>query len=399
MRYNTSVPPIRFRRRRLSAFVSRSVALVRSQIRKRTVPPPRDLRLRVHLTMLGWFLRDELPKKHPQLFSPVIHVQALDEQGWSNYAFKVSAEKDDYLVRMKAAPSEASNLENWAAYHKEDWILRATQGRLPVARAIGAGVGYVAIQADIRSYAYAIQSFSPFESAERMRARLSPIEFRKQLGALARQIHQIDCTGFGVVFSAATQKFEYMTWPECHRGLMEAVDFGRLVVAGIISSHSATALTERLSRLSLLNCLPKLYHGDFAENWSNILVDPSGKVVTLIDWELAGSGPALHVEFAQVLYTMLRDGRPKQEISDQFAAFLEGYGLGIDEYRERYAYDVESFVLLQALMKCDRYLNLEQSGDLTEHRWRRQFFNRCKELIALGARLSDGNDQQVLFSF
>ena len=44
---------------------------------------PRDVNVRVHLTMLQWFLHQELPQKFPQIFSPTLVLEPLPHQGWS----------------------------------------------------------------------------------------------------------------------------------------------------------------------------------------------------------------------------------------------------------------------------------------------------------------------------
>ena len=58
----------------------------------------------------------------------------------------------------------------------------------------------------------------------------------------------------------------------------------------------------------------------------------------------------MHYELALSLRTWHRDGWPEQQIDQNFAAFLRGYGLSIDQYQQHYQYDVDTLLLLLA---CD----------------------------------------------
>ena len=360
---------------------------------------PRDVNLRVHLTMLQWFLHQELPQKFAQVFSPALVLEPLPNQGWSNFAFLAHSLKRDYVVRMRADNSATGHAHKWAPYHKEEWILQALQSKVPVPEVIGDGIGYVATATEVRQYAYFIQSYINCASADTIAAYLEPQMFRQNLGAVARVINSVPCNGFGTEFNSENNSFVHKNWSDAVYQDIRDSNVDRLVSHSILTRAEAITLTQRFLTLTTLEFKPTLYHGDFVENWSNVLADRSGKIHGIIDWELSGSGPAPQMECALLLYMMIRDGRSKQQIERDFSAFLQGYGMSEKEYRERYAYDVETIVLLQALKKCNRYLDIDASGGLREHAWRMRFFERCKVLIGLGARLSGVSERRILFSY
>jgi aminoglycoside phosphotransferase (APT) family kinase protein len=98
---------------------------------------------------------------------------------------------------------------------------------------------------------------------------------------------------------------------------------------------------------------PRLFHGDLVCNLQNLLVDAeTGDITGVVDWESSGSGPATHYDLALSLRTWHRDGWPEQQIAQNFAAFLRGYGLSIDHYQQQYQYDVETLLLL---LVCDLF--------------------------------------------
>jgi aminoglycoside phosphotransferase (APT) family kinase protein len=360
---------------------------------------PRDVNLRVHLTMLQWFLHQELPKKFPQIFSPALILEPLPNQGWSNFAFLAHSSNRDYVVRMRADDSVITRIHKWAPYHKEERILQALQAKVPVPEVIGDGIGYVATATEVKEYAYFIQSYINFPSADTIAAHLDPLQFRHNLGVVAREINSIRCQGFGTEFNSESNSFIHQSWSDAVYQDIRDTTIDRLIAQGILTRAQASILTERFLTLTKLDFKPTLYHGDFVENWGNVLADRSGTVQGIIDWELAGAGPAPQMECALLLYMMIRDGRSKQQIERDFSAFLSGYGISEHDYRERYAYDVETIILLQALKKCNRYLDIDARGELREHVWRMRFFERCKALIGLGARLSAIGGRQILFSY
>ncbi len=360
---------------------------------------PRDVNLRVHLTMLQWFLHQELPQKFPQIFSPTLVLEPLPHQGWSNFTFLAHSLSRDYIVRMRVDDRITGQRNDWAPYHKEEWILKQIQSKVPVPEVIGDGIGSVAIASEVKRHAYFIQSYIECNSADMIAADLDPLEFRKNLGAIARKINSTPCNGFGSEFNSKDNAFIHTSWSDAVYQDIRDARIDRLISQSVITRAEATTLTQRFLTLTTLDFKPMLYHGDFAENWSNVLADRSGTVQGVIDWELAGSGPAPQMECALLLYMMIRDGRSKQQIVRDFSAFISGYGISEHEYRERYAYDVETIILLQALKKCNRYLDIDAGGGLREHAWRVRFFERCKALIGLGASLSGVNERRLLFTY
>lgn len=358
---------------------------------------PRSSSLRIHLSLLGWFLREELPKKHPEIFPASLTITPCGEQGWSNFAFFATGHDNRrYMVRMRAEAADVNPA--LSAYQKESWILQRLDSEIPHAQALANGIGYVRHSSETTPYSWFIQSCLEGTGADQRTSQLDPLLFRQKLGKLARRINQISCSGFGTRFNGATATFCDTDWPTTLAREVADAGFDVAVSSGVLSASGAACIKRRIKALERLAITPTLYHVDFAENWSNVLVTGTGEITGIIDWELAGAGPALHYELANVLYVMLRDGRSKLEIERLFGAFLSGYGLSWHDYREHYAHDVETLILLLAVQKLRRYVDLDRQGKLREHRWRVAFFERCGDLIRLGARLSECEGQKILIT-
>ena len=75
-----------------------------------------------------------------------------------------------------------------------------------------------------------------------------------------------------------------------------------------ISSLIKRWLASRTETLLVLEGHSELFHQDLLANHGNVLVDERGIVRGIIDWEFAGSGPALHFELASLIYALQRDG-------------------------------------------------------------------------------------------
>jgi aminoglycoside phosphotransferase (APT) family kinase protein len=386
----------RFVRTRLNSTV-RSILPKRLTDSNQTFP--RDLTLRVHLTMLSWFLKQELPQRFSDLFDSSVEIEPLTTQGWSNFVFRAQGRRQEFVIRMR--PNELSNSKDayWAPYHKEAWICAALPATVPTATIHASGIGYVATTDQVKEYAYCVQSFIDHHNADQIRGLINGTEFRNRLGDICKKINSVETKGFGTKFDPETNSFNFRNWSDFLASEINLINFPRLIHNNVISKREASLLERRIRTLETLKFTPTLYHGDFVENWSNVLVNAQCNIKAIIDWELAGSGPALQMEIAFLLYMMIRDGRPKSAIRDDFFAFLLGYQLSIDQYYSDYAYDVETIILLQALKKSGRYLDLQARGELAEHRWRQEFFNRCKETIQLGAKLSEYKDKRILFTF
>lgn len=365
--------------------------------KERRLTISRSSSMRIQLALFGWFLREKLPEAHPEIFPPETTVAPCPNQGWSNLAFVATVPSGErYMVRMRAESSlETPDL---SPYHKESWILKNLPATVPHAAVFANGIGHVKNQTTDAPYSWFVQSYLPYFGADQPRSSIDPIEFRKRLGSIARSINNVSCRGFGTKFSLASNSFQKSSWKELIQSEVEQAGFNAAVTAGFLSLAGSACLQKRIRSLEQLAFTPCLYHVDFAENWSNVLIDNHGSIRAIIDWEMAGSGPALHFEFANTLYVMMRDGRSKREIARNFEAFLSGYGITFNEYREFYAHDVETLILLLAVQKLRRYIDLDQQGKLREHRWRVEFFERCGELVQLGARLSECENRKILFT-
>lgn len=328
-------------------------------------------------------LAEMLPQRHPELFGGILGVAYVN---FSAYAVDDIART--YIVKVRAMPSQAQepgaflDWRSWcSADDKEIWIHQHVHRDVPVARRFAGGFGQLQV-ADIDGSAgtsivgYQIQSRLPYEIAPIVRARTfqwnwetgvmavepgfaeitRPDGLLEKIGRMARLIHQTPTRGYGggwfsrrEDFNPATQSFDFATWDAMVDQLVANCDRQLLNDAGILTIQDWEGLQQRIARLRKLRFAPRLFHGDLVCNLQNLLVDPrSGAIMGVVDWESAGSGPAAHYEFALSLRTWHRDGWPEQQIEQNFAALLRGYGLSADEYQGQYQYDVETLLLLLA---------------------------------------------------
>lgn len=141
--------------------------------------------------------------------------------------------------------------------------------------------------------------------------------------AAATQIHRIRTIGFGFDFSLDGMpcgKGE-STWAGWLIGVLGAdrrLEFLRL--HGIISDRQFGRLLETLQAVEEWSYPPVLNHGDL--RLKNLLVDETGKILGMVDWERCVSAIGPHWDLGIALHDL---GVDEKE------AFLDGYGLSPDE--------------------------------------------------------------------
>ena len=328
-------------------------------------------------------LDEMLPQRHPELFGGIVSVAYLNFS-----AYTVDDITRQYIVKVRAMPPPAQepaaylDWRSWcSADDKEIWIHEHVHEDVPVAQRFSGGFGQLEV-ADIdgasgaQIYGYQIQSRLPYDVAPIVGSRTFKWNWKtgvmavapgfteitrhdgllEKIGRMARRIHQTPTRGYGggwfsgrEDFNPATQSFDFATWDALVDQLVANCDRELLAGAGVLASEHWEGLHQRIVRLRKLSFEPRLFHGDLVCNLQNLLVDPlSGEIMGVVDWESSGSGPAAHYEFALSLRTWHRDGWPEQQIAENFAAFLRGYGLSITEYKRQYQYDTETLLLLLA---------------------------------------------------
>jgi hypothetical protein len=341
-------------------------------------------------------LTQTLPRQHPELFGG---IQAVAYLNFS--AYSVDDIKRRYIVKVRSMPSqidEPAEFCDWRSWcskdDKEIWIHQHVHKDVPVAERFEGGFGQIEV-AEIdgalgaQRFGYQIQSRLPYDIAPIVRARTFQWNWETglmsvgdgfaeitadnglltKIGRMARLIHQTPTKGYGggwysrrEDFNAATGSFDFGTWDAMVDQLVANCDHELLANSDILARQDWEQIELRVARLRKLDFEPHLFHGDLVCNLQNLLVDAeTADIMGVVDWESSGSGPALHYELALSLRTWHRDGWPEQQIVENLAAFLRGYGLSIDEYRQRYQFDVDTLLLL---LVCDLFC-LALRGEFT----------------------------------
>jgi aminoglycoside phosphotransferase (APT) family kinase protein len=221
-----------------------------------------------------------------------------------------------------------------------------------------------------------LQSFIPFDSARVLQAGESRERVLERLAGLARLIHSTPTTGFGVDYDERSQSFTHTTFA----GFIES-NIKRLETSPIDSSMKRW-LSIRLSELADLNTQPRLFHRDLLGNWGNFLVDSDQMIRGIIDWEFAGSGPALHYELASLLYVLQRDGHPPEAITRDLQAVLRGYGIPLATYKNDFERYVETIVLMNSISALIKFSELQRCGTASREPWRQRFAERATALCS-----------------
>jgi hypothetical protein len=352
-------------------------------------------------------LANTLPQQHPELFGGIRAVAYLN---FSAYA--VDDRTRRYIVKVRAMPSKEQEPEafrDWLSWcskdDKEIWIHKQVYPGVPVPKRFEGGFGTFEATdidgaTDTQTFGYQIQSRLPFDIAAIIHARTFQWDWEQgvmmvgpgfaeitaanglltKIGHMARLIHRTPTKGYGggwysrrEDFNAATGSFDFATWDAMVDQLVKNCDHTLLLNNDILTQTDWERLQQRVAQLRKLNFQPHLFHGDLVCNLQNLLVDAeTGAIAGVVDWESSGSGPATHYELALSLRTWHRDGWPEQQIAENFAAFLQGYGLSLHEYQQQYQYDVETLLLL---LVCDLYC-LALRGEFTLRAGGRASFTR-----------------------
>ena len=347
---------------------------------------PRKYLLPITLKLLTWYLEDNLPSLLPEHFREKPLVLPLTEQGWSNNTFRVRSHSgEEYVVRMKQQEDlndpESTKQLLWSNYHKEEWIMHNIDPMVPVAKVLSHGVGYISAPEGNKEYAYMVQSFLPSKTANTCIETQDRLKFFRQIGTIARSINRTPTKGYGNRFLQEENRFVYSSWAETIAAMKEDCQLDSLVQSHCITQAERKTVESKFSLLEALEFEPCLYHADFTNNWSNVLVNDTNEVQAIIDWELAGSGPATHFELACARYVLYRDGQDVDIQKKEFAALLEGYQISAEEFRESYRAAVEILMLYCAIGKVLRYQQLDMDSELQPYPWRLKFAERASQLV------------------
>lgn len=230
------------------------------------------------------------------------------EGGLTNFVYRAAHAEGDFVVRMNSDPVKIND------FLKEQWAVeRARQAGVPAAEVyeVGNQVGMP----------YMIARASAGASATDHPMRISIVE---ELGRILARIHTIGTNGFGETFDWSRNQLSRLeSWVDYLDGPLNVDGRLRLLTRHkMISSKQRKALDEVLAKISRWKIKPVLNHGDL--RLKNLLVDRSGEIEAVIDWEFCVSS-APHWDVSLALHDLS---------IDQKQALLRGYGLSSSDVRD-----------------------------------------------------------------
>jgi aminoglycoside phosphotransferase (APT) family kinase protein len=244
-----------------------------------------------------------------------------------------------FLVETKAAKmifrtNEAASLDE---YEKEKWAAkRAVEKRIPTPEILRSGV--------FDNQAYSIQKYVEGAEGRSLPAGDDGFIWGK-LGEYAKQIHQIEVGGFGLSFRDMTAGGAQNFWLKYLEYNIESLnDRDELLKLGVITQAQSKIVREVFKNLRERKFRFGLNHGDLS--LKNTIVDDKG-TVHLIDWGSAEASIVPHHELIQLLKMNLLENDPNDL---QLAAFLDGYGISDEEFKEMTP-DLEALSILRAFDK------------------------------------------------
>jgi aminoglycoside phosphotransferase (APT) family kinase protein len=229
--------------------------------------------------------------------------------GLNNFVFAVDHGEGAFIVRMSPQAAKIND------YLKEQWaITRARAVGVPTPEVLEVGCEAVSTPYMI---ARKVKGYEATHHPQRMR-------ILREMGALTALIHTVPTSGYGRTFDwSGNQLSRNESWTDyltCELKAGERIH--QLEAHRLLSAAQAQALRAVLEGIGSWTDAPVLNHGDV--RLKNVLVDESGAITALIDWEFCTSNVAPYWDLSLALHDLSIDA--KQE-------YLSGYGLQESDVR------------------------------------------------------------------
>jgi len=223
--------------------------------------------------------------------------------GRTNFVFECFVSEGEFVVRI------SPHAHHLNLFIKEQWATNAAKNAgIPVAEILEVG-------AELIDFPYMITRKTAGLDAEDHPKRL---EILKELGKLGARINSIRTKGFGETFDWSDNKLsKNATFEDWLFGEFDAV--GKLETLrknGLIDTERVSELQDIFVSASAIRSRPVLNHGDL--RLKNAIVDTSGKILAVIDWERCMSNISPSWELSTALHDLGIDGKQQ---------FIEGYGI------------------------------------------------------------------------
>jgi hygromycin-B 4-O-kinase len=181
-----------------------------------------------------------------------------------------------------------------------------------------------------------------------------------ELGKYAAAINRIWTHDFGHIFDWSPNALSRnKTWPEYlvkELAVEERVEILRR--SRLMQPKKVKGLERELQKIRRWKGRPSLAHGDI--RLKNVVLDKTEKITAILDWENCISSMAPYWELSIALHDLTMDEKE---------TFLEGYGLGLDEYLE-IAPSIKALNLLNYAPYLQRALKRKDKARLQELRAR-----------------------------
>lgn len=230
--------------------------------------------------------------------------------GLTNFVFSVKNKEGSFIVRLSPDAEKINH------FFKEQWAQTAAKkAGVPVAEILEVGNWENGEPFMIVSEIKGVEATSHPE-------RLKIIN---EMGRIAALINSISTSGFGSTFDwSSNQLSRKETFAEyLENDLQTEEKLQTLEKHRMISAEQTKRLKKIFADAAKTKRKPKLTHGDL--RLKNIIVDESGAVKAVLDWENCTSNAAPEWELSIALHDLWID--EKQE-------FLKGYGLPEKKFRE-----------------------------------------------------------------
>jgi aminoglycoside phosphotransferase (APT) family kinase protein len=223
--------------------------------------------------------------------------------GLSNFVFEANHGEGDFVVRISPDKGRLN------AFIKEQWCEGvARRAGLPTAEVLETGCSIIPFPYVI---ARSVEGTDGAKHPEREK-------ILHELGRYAAQINSVRTRGFGETFDWSNNELsrnetlkEYLEGEFGYEGRIQTLKKYQMIDAPTVRS-----LRSVCREMVTLKGRPSLNHGDM--RLKNVIADPQGKIVAIIDWEKATSHIAPHWEMSVALHDLGVDEKQK---------FIEGYGI------------------------------------------------------------------------
>ena len=266
--------------------------------------------------------------------------------GLTNLVYQVDIDDRSVIVRINTDPHKRKVFER-----EREAMKLARVARVPVPHVVHVG-------ADPH----------PFMILEKVRGVVGTHAYDKigtvrQMGEITARIHRIHMPGFGpnavdaAVAGGVARRHSWGAHLEADLHASERIT--ALERLGMFFPDNADRMRQILGHMSAWRRNPVLHHGDM--RLKNIIVDPHGKIIAVLDWEhCTSSVPALW-DLSLALHDLTIDEKQ---------AFLQGYGYGPRELTKSIGF----MRLLNALNYASFVVQMAERGETAKLNWHRARF-------------------------